>query len=200
VVEALASLAAVGVRIADRAAAPLLRFSRLARLRARAIGRVPATTQFDGPVEASGPVRLEMGEHCRLGRRVFLETCEEGVIRIGEGVRINSGTFIVAYAEISIGRDSLIGEYVAIRDADHGMAADRPIRTQPHSAAPIRLGEGVWVGRGSVILKGVTIGAGAVVAANSVVTRDVPPMTIVAGTPARPLRARDGGRSLQPSG
>jgi acetyltransferase-like isoleucine patch superfamily enzyme len=186
---------AASIQACRKAVTPFLRFWRLASLKSRVDGIVPVTTQFDGAVETGGRVRLELGEHCRFGRRAFLETCEGGVIRIGDHVRINAGTFIVSYAEIVIGRDALIGEYVSLRDADHGLATDRPIRAQPHSAKPIHVGEGAWIGRGAVVLKGVTIGAGAVVAANSVVTRDVPPMTIVAGAPARELRARDGDRA-----
>jgi acetyltransferase-like isoleucine patch superfamily enzyme len=189
-VSGLAAGLAVPLRLLGRAAAPLRRFWRLASLKAAADGEVPATTQFDGPVEVGERLRLDLGPHCRLGRRVFLETCEEGRIRLGANVRVNTGTFIVAYAEITIGRDSLIGEYVSLRDADHGLEADRPIRLQGHTARPIHIGEGVWIGRGAVILKGVTVGAGAVIAANSVVTRDVRPMAIVAGAPARELKLR----------
>ncbi|MBL0275006.1 MAG: acyltransferase [Anaeromyxobacter sp.] len=189
-VSGLAAVAARPVRLLRRAGGPLARLWRLVSLKAAVDGGVPATTQFDGAVETGRRLRLELGPHCRLGRRVFLETCEEGRITLGANVRVNAGTFIVAYAEISIGSDSLIGEYVSLRDADHGLGTDRPIRLQPHAASPIRIGEGVWIGRGAVILKGVTIGAGAVVAANSVVTRDVRPFAIVAGVPAKELRLR----------
>jgi acetyltransferase-like isoleucine patch superfamily enzyme len=190
VVAALSTAVALAWRVAQTLVAPVARFWHLASLKSRTDGSVPVTTQFDGAVESAGRLRLEIGDRCRFGRRVFLETCDGGVIRMGANVRINSGTFIVAYAEVSIGRDSGIGEYVSIRDADHGLAADRPFREQPHSVSPIRIGEGVWIGRGAVILKGVTIGDGAVIAANSVVARDVRPMTIVAGAPAREIRER----------
>jgi acetyltransferase-like isoleucine patch superfamily enzyme len=190
-VSGLAAAAALTIRLIRSAGAPPARFWRLASLRAVVDGDVPVTTQFDGPVETGARLRLELGPRCRLGRRVFMETCEEGRIRLGANVRVNAGTFIVSYAEITVGRDSLIGEYVSLRDADHGLGTDRPIRLQPHTASPIRIGEGVWIGRGAVILKGVTIGAGAVVAANSVVTRDVRPLAIVAGVPARELRLRE---------
>jgi acetyltransferase-like isoleucine patch superfamily enzyme len=198
VVASLASLAARVIRSGARVSSPLVRFGRLAHLKAFSDGVVPVSTQFDGRVEVAGRVRLELGERCRFGRRVFLETCDGGAIRIGANVRLNSGAFIVSYEEVSIGADTLIGEYVSIRDADHGLSTDRPIRVQPHSASPIHIGEGVWIGRGSVVLKGVTIGAGAVIAANSVVTRDVPPLAIVAGAPARVLRRRGDARPAQP--
>jgi acetyltransferase-like isoleucine patch superfamily enzyme len=194
VIGLLASAAGLVLRAAAAVARPPLRFARLASLRARVDGTVPVTTQLDGTVESDGRLRLELGAHCRFGRRVYLETSEGGVIRLGDNVRINSGTFVVAYSEVSIGRDTLIGEYVSIRDADHGVEPGVPIRNQAHASRAIRIGEGVWIGRGVVVLKGVTIGDGAVIAANSVLTRDVAPMAIVAGAPARELRRRDGVR------
>lgn len=196
---AVASAAGLLLRATSAAAAPLVRLGRLASLRARVDGVVPVSTQFDGPVESDGRLRLELGEGCRFGRRVYLETSEGGVIRLGENVRVNAGTFVVAYAEVSIGRDTLIGEYVSIRDADHGVDPGRLIREQPHASRPVRIGVGVWIGRGAVVLKGVTIGDGAVVAANSVVTRDVAPLAIVAGSPARELRRRDTPRGDSPT-
>jgi acetyltransferase-like isoleucine patch superfamily enzyme len=166
------------------------RFWRLARLRALATGVIPATTQFDGPCHVYGRPRLELGEHCRLGRDCFFETVGEGRITLGEEVIVNAGCFMVSYAAIRIGANTLIGEYVSIRDANHGTAPDRLIRMQEHSSAPIVIGEDVWIGRGAMVLGGVTIGDGAVVAANSVVTKDVPPMTIVGGIPAKPIKER----------
>jgi acetyltransferase-like isoleucine patch superfamily enzyme len=101
------------------------------------------------------------------------------------------GTVIVSYEHISIGDHTLIGEYVSIRDANHGVEPGTPIREQPHAAEGIDIGRDVWIARGAVILKGVTIGDGAVIAANSVVTKDVEPMMIVGGIPAKPIRRRD---------
>ena len=61
-------------------------------------------------------------------------------------------------------------------------------RSGLESARPIRIGDDVWIGGGAIVLPGVTIGDRSVIAAGSVVTRDVPPDTLVAGNPARPLR------------
>ena len=97
---------------------------------------------------------------------------------------------VVSHNKIEIGNDCLIGEYVSIRDANHGMEEGTPMRFQPHESEPIILEENVWIGRGACLLKGVRIGAGAVVGANSVVTHDVPARAIAAGSPARVLRYR----------
>lgn len=179
------------LRCGRRIQAPLARLRRLAALRGTAVGTVPVTTQFDGPVRTTSPVHLHLGEHCRLGSHVFFETQEMGRIEVGSHVRLNAGCTVVSYAHIAIGDDCLIGEYVSIRDANHGLAPNHAMRSQPHTAAPIQIGNDVWIGRGAVILGGVTIGAGAVIGANAVVTHDVPPMTIVGGVPARVLRRRE---------
>jgi acetyltransferase-like isoleucine patch superfamily enzyme len=193
---ALAALAEIAVTVLKPVAAacsavsrPFARVWRVAWLRSQSDGAIPISTQFDGPVHTAGRVRLDLGDHCRLGRETFFETCG-GSIRLGERVRINAGGVFVSYASVTIGNDCLIGEYVSVRDADHGTQPGTPMRTQPHVSAPIVIGDNVWIARGAVILKGVTIGSGAVVAANSVVNRDVEADSIVGGVPARLLRMR----------
>jgi acetyltransferase-like isoleucine patch superfamily enzyme len=110
-----------------------------------------------------------------------------GSLVLGERVFINTGATVVATHSIVIGDDCLIGDLVAIFDTDfHPMEPSRPTRT-----APVRLGANVWVGRSSMILPGVTIGDHAIIAAGSVVTGDVPARTLMAGTPARPIRTLD---------
>ena len=102
---------------------------------------------------------------------------------------------------VTVERDVLISYECVISDSDnHSIYPE--LRTKDlanwmngrrhdwtHSAmAPVRICEGAWIGARSIILKGVTIGAGAVVGMGSVVTHDVPPRTIVAGNPARVIR------------
>lgn len=208
---AVASVHAAAIRAITPFASAVARYNHYASLLARSHGSIPVSTQFDGPVRVAGHPRLDLGEHCRLGRDVFFETGlvdngkgEEGGngggkeggkgggrITLGEHVRVNMGTVIVAYDHINIGDHTLIGEYVSIRDANHGVEPGTPIREQPHSAEGIDIGRDVWIARGAVILKGVTIGDGAVIAANSVVTKDVEPMMIVGGIPAKPIRRRN---------
>ncbi|MFN3713518.1 MAG: acyltransferase [Alcanivoracaceae bacterium] len=73
---------------------------------------------------------------------------------------------------------------------NHGMAADQLIREQPVSSRGIRIGRDVWIGANVGIVDGVTIGDGAVIGMGSLVTRDVESYTVVAGNPARFVRAR----------
>ena len=183
----VAALMAKGVRVPCK---PGVRLWRLASLRAQVRGQVPITTQFDGSVTASGTGTLRVGERCRLGRGVHFDTAELGQITLGERVRINAGSVIAAAGNVSIGDDTLIGEYVSIRDANHGISAGALIRLQPLDSTPIRIGCDVWIGRGCCILKGVTIGDGAIIGANSVVTRNVPAGSINAGVPAKRIGSR----------
>lgn len=190
VFDAAANVAGAVLRVCRPLIEGVQRLSRLSSLRSRVTGNIPVTTQFDGPISTAGTPRVQLGGHCRLGRAVFFETGGAGSITIGEHVRINAGTTIVSHAQVRIGRECLIGEYVSIRDGNHGTTLGTPMRAQPHDGAPITIGDDVWIGRGVCILKGVTIGEGAVIAANSVVTKDVAPRTIVGGVPARVLKER----------
>ena len=149
------------------------------------------TVQCDGRVHVSGSANITLGRRCRLGMDVELRTMEAGGIRIGDDTRLNRGCTLTAYTGITIGDFTLIGEFVSIRDANHGLARGEPMRYQPHTSAPIHIGRDVWIGRGSCILPGVTIGEGAVIGANSVVTGDIPDYGIAAGVPARVIRMRE---------
>lgn len=148
------------------------------------------SVQFDGSVEVIGTAKVRIGEKSRIGDLTEFTTKHDGVIRIGKEVRLNRGATVCAYAEVSIGDYSMVGEFVSIRDANHGIKRGELVRSQPHDAKPVRIGSDVWVGRGVCILPGVTIGDGAIIGANSIVTKDVPPNCIAAGIPARVIRER----------
>lgn len=106
-------------------------------------------------------------------------------ITIGKNVFINSGCCFQDQGGIRIGDGCFIGHQVVFATIDHDLDPNR--RAENH-VAPIVLGKNVWVGSHATILKGVTIGDGSVVAAGAVVTKDVPPMTVVGGVPARVIR------------
>lgn len=110
-----------------------------------------------------------------------------GLLEIGERAYINYGCSIAASQHISIGPRCSIGTHVMMMDNDfHRIEPER--RDERPESRPIVLEENVWVGGRSIILAGVTIGADSAVGAGSVVTADVPPRTVVAGTPARVIR------------
>lgn len=105
-----------------------------------------------------------------------------GELVLGSGYA-NSGLRLYCRKRIEIGEGVMIAQNVTIYDSDaHEISGGRGV------TLPVRIGDHVWIGLSAIILKGVTIGDGAVVAAGAVVTRDVPPGTLVAGNPARVIR------------
>jgi len=112
-------------------------------------------------------------------------------VKIGRRTVINRGCCLIASyhhkeAEISI------GNHVAVGPGTYFLAAGHDYRTRnlANTAGSIYVGDDVWIGARSVILQGVTIGEGAVIAAGSVVTKDVPAYTVAAGVPARVIKER----------
>lgn len=114
------------------------------------------------------------------GVRVVVDA---GTLHIGHGTNINGLTKILVANSVKIGRESTLSWDVQVLDNDFHAITVGGV-TAP-SSAPIDIGDRVWVGTGAIILKGVTIGHGAIVAAGAVVTKDVPAGAIVAGVPAK---------------
>jgi acetyltransferase-like isoleucine patch superfamily enzyme len=140
----------------------------------------------------------EMGEQTTFLPYVNIVGADK--VKIGNGVAVNYYTTIVAFDCITIGDDVLIGPYVLIHSGNHRFDdLSVPIRLQGHLQASIHIEDDVWIGAHAVILKGVTIGRGAVVAAGAVVNRDVEPYTIVAGVPAKKIGERGRKGSLENS-
>jgi acetyltransferase-like isoleucine patch superfamily enzyme len=132
--------------------------------------------------------RMTFGDRVRLDSTLApleLVSLRRGHLEIGNNVFVNYGTSIVASAHVKIGDGCLIGTHVMVMDCDFHRVEDK---TWDTTGAPVVLGERVWLANRSIVLKGVTIGHDAVVAAGAVVTRDVPPRSVVAGNPARVIR------------
>lgn len=127
------------------------------------------------PVDATfrlvPPVRSDHGLSIRVGRNVF----------------VNHGCTLNDIGGIEIGDDVMLGPNVSLLTSGHPL--DPATRRRAITAAPIRLGNNVWIGASAIVLQGVTIGDDSVVAAGAVVTRDVPAGVLVAGVPARVVRS-----------
>lgn len=106
-------------------------------------------------------------------------------IHLSENVFINSGCKFQDQGGIYIGKRALIGHNVVLATLNHPL---EPSKRSCMDPAPIRIEDDVWIGSGAIVLPGVTIGRGAVVAAGAVVTKDVAPMTVVGGTPAKLIK------------
>jgi acetyltransferase-like isoleucine patch superfamily enzyme len=164
-----------------RKALSALRFiawTRLRRISPDGLGRLDG---FPVLVRRRGAV-LRLGRRVRLFPGVRFElTSTESVVDIGAQTYLNRGVEIHCASSVTIGAECAIAWGVLIMDNDaHSING-------VYGRSPITIGNHVWVGQGARILKGVSIGDGAIVGAGSVVTKDVPAATVVAGSPARAI-------------
>lgn len=142
-----------------------------------------------------GHGRIALGRGVRLSGKSSIAFGRQGPNGRLPELEIGDDTFVGHTCAFSVGRSVRIGNHcllaggVQVFDMDgHPVDADerrvgKP--TPPETIAPVVIGDDVWIGTGAVILKGVRIGDRAIVGARSVVTKDVPADTIVAGNPAR---------------
>jgi acetyltransferase-like isoleucine patch superfamily enzyme len=137
--------------------------------------------------------RVNIGAYSRL--IVGTDVARPGShIHIGDGCGIGEYSSVGGSGGISIGRNTIIGQYFSAHPENHNFKdLSRPIREQGTTRMPIGIEEDCWLGARVTVLGGVTIGKGCVIAAGSVITRDVPPFSIVAGVPGRVVGSRRGG-------
>jgi len=117
------------------------------------------------------PERVSIGKNCSFNRQVIISAHGGG--------------------EVYIGNDVLVGPFVVIRNANHNY--DNPselIRKQGHKGGTIRIEDDVWLGSHVVVLKNVTIGKGSIIAAHSLVNKDVPSYEVWGGIPAKFIKKR----------
>lgn len=139
---------------------------------------MPATEEFDTLVRELFP---DMGEGSRISTP--LSGVRFNKVKIGKNVIIMPGCLMMSAGGISIEDEAMIAANVQLISNNHDLD-NRWIIT----CKPVRICRRAWIGAGSTILQGVTVGENAVVGAGSVVTKDVEPDTIVAGNPARLIR------------
>jgi acetyltransferase-like isoleucine patch superfamily enzyme len=134
--------------------------------------------------------RLVLGRWVHVGDGTSLR-CHEGTLRIGDKVVFGRNNVVNAYLDVSIGAASIIADMVYVTDFDHVFAdIERPIKDQGIVKSPVRIGADVWLANKVSVVRGTVIGDGCVVAANAVVTRDLPPYSVAVGVPARVVRNR----------
>ena len=131
--------------------------------------------------------KIKLGTYVKLHNNVKLSVCGQpesnAVLEIGDYSSIGDRTEIHAGERVSIGAHTVISWDCCILDRDyHAFNADNEVKKE------VCIGNHVWIGCNALILKGVTIGDGAVVAAGAVVTKDVPARTLVGGNPAKVIK------------
>lgn len=183
----------------ERCSAACWRFNNLTTPPTNGVSPEERARLFLEILQPRDPVRVSPTEASpvtnvgRVGRHVAVETpfiCDYGYnITIGHHVVIGRNCTINDVCEVKIGDNCVIGPNVNIFTA--GLPID-PKKRQggqgPQMGKPITIEQDCWIGGGAIILPGRTIGKGSTVGAGSIVTKDVPPFTIVAGNPARVLR------------
>ena len=130
---------------------------------------------------------ITIGDQVRIWstvNRTRLSVGHGARIEVGANTRLNGPT-ISAQTEVIIGKNCRIAPHVIVMDGDFHDVNDR---TSDGKSARIVIGDGAWLATRSMVLKGVTVGEGAIVAAGTVVTKDVPPYTVVAGVPAKVIK------------
>ena len=116
-------------------------------------------------VQFMGNMTIELGD--RVGIRDGCKFAGYGLIRIGRGTAINDDCIITAMESVEIGSDVMLAPRVYILDVDHKFSdPDIPISRQGYEVAPVFIEDGVWVGAGTVITRGVRVGRGAVIVQN----------------------------------
>jgi acetyltransferase-like isoleucine patch superfamily enzyme len=161
--------------------------------------RKEASVKLFGTVWLKHEGSLHIGARCCFHagpQATEITTQPGGSIEIGDETMVNYGCILNASKKIVLGKRCRLGYGAVILDSHlhEIMPHRRHLRPEAH---PVILGDDVWIGTRAIVLAGVRIGYGSVVAAGSIVTKDVPPLTLVAGAPAQPVRRLDSLDSSQ---
>jgi acetyltransferase-like isoleucine patch superfamily enzyme len=167
----------------------------IVRTRFQKAGLIVAPGGWSLPTIQNDGGRIEVGS-IALYSGVRLEVWRGALLTIGKGTYLNRNTEVVAARLVSIGRDCMIARDVLIMDTDQHALPGAQL-----GVAPVVIEDRVWIGARAIILKGVRIGHDSVIGAGAIVTRSVPPFSVVVGPAARVVRTlapdgQDDGVSL----
>lgn len=140
---------------------------------------------------------IKLGRNVTIARNAILQ-CTGVIANLGTGIRIGDYSAVGAMSYlggqggIEIGDHVIMGPGVKIFSENHNTSdLEIPIRLQGESRLGVKINNDCWLGAGVIIVDGVTIGIGSIIAAGSVVTKDIPPFSIAAGVPARVIKNRN---------
>lgn len=149
------------------------------------IGEIWENTNYTNSTFSIAPRgKVILGGSFTFYTGIFVKVENEAVLKIGNGGYMNNNVTINCFKSITIGDGAVISKGVTIRDNDNHTIDGKVDKT----SMPISIGNRVWIGLNATILKGVTIGEGAVIAAGAVVNKDVPPNCLVGGVPAKIIK------------
>lgn len=156
---------------------------------------------IQSPMTIVGGQYISIGNYTHFGKECIITAYNHTIdgsvftpeIQIGECGNFGAWNHITCVNKIIIGKSFLSGKWVTISDNNHGDNSYEQLKQEPLyrpviSKGPIIIGDNVWVGEKATIVSGVKIGDGAVIAANAVVTKDVPAYSVVAGNPAKVIK------------
>ncbi len=149
--------------------------------------QIPSRISFKSYWRVSG--LFHSGAHLKVQPHAKIVAYQDAKIDMGNNVLIGSFSTIVAKQRITIGNDVMLADYVVIRDHNHRYDIPGvPFNKQGSVNKLITIGNNIWIGTKATIVAGVTIGDNCIIGANAVVTKDVPPNSIVGGIPAKVIK------------
>lgn len=144
-------------------------------------------------LDLRGVENISIKDKTYLSEGFYLCSWNRGKISIGKSCSFGAYNHITSANSITIGDNFVTGKWVTITDNSHGLSTKEDMMIHPFhrkiiSKGPVCIGNNVWIGDKVTILPNVTIGDGAIIAANAVVTKDVPPFSVVGGNPAKLIK------------
>jgi len=184
-----------------RSIAILFYYNPLLQARCASFGR---KVSIDGMVFVTGPVEIHVGDQVKFGGKVSIVSgsiFEKPRLIMKDRSAIGWGSLVIVSNEVILEEDVIVAPGCRISDSDgHPREADlraAGLPPKPEDIRPIKICRNAWVGAGSYVMKGVTIGEGAIVAANSVVMSNIPPYSLAVGNPAEVLFSNYGRPSTE---
>lgn len=158
-------------------------------------------TKFSGDIYFKNPQYIRLGDNCYIGPECKIEAWDHygedrfnPQIILDSNVRINSKCHIGAIRKVVIGSGTLIGSNVMIIDHSHGKSVLGEMKRPPaerelYSKGSVEIGENCWICENVCILPNVHIGRGSIIGAGAIVTKDIPPYSVVGGNPAKVVKS-----------
>lgn len=162
------------------------------------VGKIGKSSRICYPFTISHKELIEIGDHTTILENARMQVCperteEKGHIKIGSNCFVGYRFCILAGADVTIGNDVTMASNVCIVSENHGIDPESDIcyGKQPLQTAPVKIGDGCWLGESVMIMPGVQVGEKSVIGGGAVVTKSIPAYSIAVGNPARVVKKYD---------